>query len=351
MVLSSPLTPAAAGFHMPAEWAPHARSWMAWPCRVDLWNGREEAARQAFAAVAKAIARFEPLTMLARAEDAEAARQACGPAVEIMSMPLDDSWVRDSGPTFLVGKAGGVAGAAWRFNAWGGKFPPYDQDAELAGRVLDRLGLPAFKAPFVLEGGSIHTDGEGTLLTTEQCLLNPNRNPELGRDEIERLLMAWLGVRKVIWLGEGLENDHTDGHVDDITCFARPGTVITATCDDPADANYRVLKDNLDRLRRARDARGRALEIIELPLPARRMTAAGRLVLTYVNFYLTNGAVVAPSFDDPLDARAAEILVQAFPDREIVQVPALDILEGGGGIHCITQQQPAGPAALIPETT
>jgi agmatine deiminase len=351
MVPSPLLTPAEAGFHMPAEWAPHARTWMAWPCRLDLWNGREPEAQRAFAAVAQAIARFEPLTMLARPQDEAAARQACGPTVEIMPMPLDDSWVRDSGPSFLVDASGGIAGAAWRFNAWGGKFPPFDQDAELAGRILDRLGMRAFKAPFVLEGGSIHTDGEGTLITTEQCLLNPNRNPQLGRDEIEHLLMAWLGVRRVIWLGEGLENDHTDGHVDDIACFARPGTIIAASCDDPADANYRRLRDNLDRLRRARDAEGRALDIIELPLPARRMTAAGRLVLTYVNFYLANGAVVMPSFDDPLDGRAAEILARAFPDRAIVPVPALDILEGGGGIHCITQQQPAGPAALVPEAT
>ncbi len=341
------LTPAAAGFHMPAEWAPHARSWMAWPCRLDLWNGREAEARAAFAAVAQAIARFEPLTMLARPEDAVGAAAACGPKVEIMQAPLDDSWVRDSGPTFLVNNDGAVAGAAWRFNAWGGKFPPYDEDAKLAGRVLERLGMHAFKAPFVLEGGSIHTDGEGTLITTEQCLLNPNRNPHLSRAEIEQALKHWLGVHTVIWLGQGLENDHTDGHVDDITCFARPGAVITATCDDPADFNYRVLNDNIDRLRQARDAKGRSLEIIPLPLPARRETAAGRLVLTYVNFYLANGAVIMPSFDDPMDGQAAEILARAFPDRAIVQVSALDILEGGGGIHCITQQQPAGrPAAL-----
>ncbi|HVJ53278.1 MAG TPA: agmatine deiminase family protein [Aliidongia sp.] len=346
---STSLTPAAAGFHMPAEWAPHARSWMAWPCRTDLWNGREAEAKAAFAAVARAIAGFEPISMLARPEDVEAARSACGSSVEIVPMPLDDSWVRDSGPTFLVDASGHVAGAAWRFNAWGGKFPPYDQDAKLAGRILATQGMAAFEAPFVLEGGSIHTDGDGTLVTTEQCLLNPNRNPHLTKPEIERALMEWLGVRKVIWLGEGLENDHTDGHVDDITCFARPGAVITATCDDPADANYRPLTDNIERLRKARDAQGRTLEIIGLPLPARRMTDAGRLVLTYVNFYLTNGGVVVPSFDDPLDAEAAEILSRAFPGRRVVQVPALDILEGGGGIHCITQQQPAGPAALVPE--
>jgi len=338
-------TPAAAGFHMPAESAPHERCWMAWPSRIDLWNGREREAKAAFAAVARAIATSEKLTMLARPGDLAEAQAACGAGIEIMAMPLDDSWLRDSGPSFLVNAAGEVAGADWRFNAWGGKFPPYDQDAEVAGRVLDSLGMRGFKAPFVLEGGSIHVDGEGTVITTEQCLLNPNRNPSLGRAEIETNLREWLGVSTVIWLGEGLENDHTDGHVDDITCFVRPGVVMTATCADPADFNHRVLEDNLRRLRAARDARGRALEIIELPLPARRDTAAGRLVLTYLNFYIANGAIVAPGFDDPMDAQAAAILARAFPDRRIIQVPALDILEGGGGIHCITQQQPAGRPA------
>ena len=336
------LTPAAAGFHMPAEWALHERCWMGWPARQDLWNGRHREAKAAYAAVAQAIAAHEPLTMLARPEDLSEARAECGPKVEIMAMPLDDSWLRDSGPTFLLNTDGDLAGADWQFNAWGGKFPPWDKDAEIAGKVLAELGLRSFKAPFVLEGGSIHVDGEGTVITTEQCLLNPNRNPSLGRAEIEANLRQWLGVSTVIWLGEGLENDHTDGHVDDITCFVRPGVVMTATCAASDAHNYRVLQDNLRRLRAARDAQGREFEIIELPLPARRDTAAGRLVLTYLNFYIANGAIVAPSFDDPMDAPAAEILAKAFPDRHIVQVPALDILEGGGGIHCITQQQPAG---------
>jgi agmatine deiminase len=330
---------------MPAEWAPHERCWMAWPCRSEIWNTREREAKTAFAAVARAIAAFEKLTMLVRPDAMAEAATACGPGIALQPMPLDDSWMRDSGPTFLVNADGEIAGADWQFNAWGGKFPPFDRDAAVAGRVLDHLGLRSFKAPFVLEGGSIHVDGEGTLITTEQCLLNPNRNPSLSRAEIEENLRDWLGVRRVIWLGRGLENDHTDGHVDDITCFVRPGTVMTATCADPADANHAVLADNLHRLRTARDAQGRPLDIIELPLPTRRDTTAGRLVLTYLNFYIANGAIIAPAFDDPMDAAAAAILAKAFPDRRVVQVPALGILEGGGGIHCITQQQPKGPAA------
>jgi agmatine deiminase len=343
--LPNAITPAEAGFRMPAEWAPHEHCWMAWPCRPEVWNGREREAKAAYAAVARAIAGCENLTMLARPEDVAEARAACGAGIEVLAMPLDDSWLRDSGPTFLVDAAGEVAGADWRFNAWGGKFPPWDKDAEVAGKVLAQLGMRAFAAPFVLEGGSIHVDGAGTVITTEQCLLNPNRNPGLGRAEIEANLREWLGISRIIWLGEGLENDHTDGHVDDITCFVRPGVVLTATCADPADTNHRVLEDNLRRLRAARDAQGRALEIIELPLPARRDTAAGRLVSTYLNFYIANGAIIAPSFDDPMDDEAAAILARAFPERRILQVPASDIVEGGGGIHCITQQQPAGRPA------
>jgi agmatine deiminase len=336
------IAPADLGFRMPAEWAPHKCCWMAWPCRTSLWYGGQDRAKAGFAAVARAIAAHEPLTMLARPQDLAEAAASCGPAVDVLAMPLDDSWARDTGPTFLVDAEGEVAGADWRFNAWGGKFPPWDQDAALAGRLLEHLRLPHFEAPFVLEGGSIHVDGQGTLITTEQCLLNPNRNPGLSRFEIEENLRRWLGVRRIVWLGEGLENDHTDGHVDDIACFISPGVVIAATCADPADANHAILEDNLRRLRLARDAHDRAFEIVELPLPARRDGIDGRLALTYVNFYLANGAVIAPSFDDPMDAVAARILAATCPDRRLVQIPALDILEGGGGIHCITQQQPSG---------
>jgi agmatine deiminase len=336
------IAPADLGFRMPAEWTRHERCWMAWPCRATLWQGGEDRAKAGFAAVARAIAAHERVTMLARPQDLAEAAAACGSAIDMLAMPLDDSWMRDIGPTFLVDAEGEVAGADWRFNAWGGKFPPWDQDAALAGRLLEHLGVRRLEAPFVLEGGSIHVDGEGTLLTTEQCLLNPNRNPGLSRLEIEENLRRWLGVRTIVWLGEGLENDHTDGHVDDIACFIRPGMIVAATCADPADANRAILEDNLRRLRRARDAHGRPFEIIELPLPARRDGVDGRLALTYVNFYLANGALIAPSFDDPMDAVAARILAEACPDRRLAQIPALDILEGGGGIHCITQQQPWG---------
>jgi len=327
------------GFFMPPEWAPHEHCWMAWPCRDSLWGEGLEAARDAHAAVARAVAGFEPVTMLANAADLAAAEARCGATVTCQEMPLDDSWMRDSGPSFLVDGKGGLAAVDWRFNAWGSKFQPYDQDALVAERLLDRLGIRRYAAPLVLEGGSIHADGEGTLLSSEECLLNPNRNPDLSRGEIENLLRGYLGVESFVWLGQGLDKDETDGHVDNIACFVRPGVVMAVTCDDPADANHAILKDNLARLAKARDARGRALEVIELPLPREpRYLDGQRLALSYLNYYIANGGIVMPSFDDVHDALAFEIVSRAFPERQVVQVPVSAIVAGGGGIHCITQQ-------------
>lgn len=327
---------------MPAEWAPHERCWMAWPCRDTLWGDDGlEPARRAYAAVAQAIASFEPVTMLANAEDLSAAAKLCGTEVDCRAMPLDDSWMRDFGPSFVIDGQGSIAGVDWRFNAWGDKFHPYDRDAALAERLLGDIGIQRFSAPLILEGGSIHVDGEGTLLTSEECLLAPNRNPDLGRAEIEDLLRRYLGVKAFVWLGQGLEDDDTDGHVDNIACFVRPGVVMTVVCDDPTDPNHHILKDNLARLSKAKDARGRPLEIIELPLPReQRYLGSQRLALSYVNYYIANGGVVMPSFGDSQDEAARVILERAFPDRRVVQVPVSDILVGGGGIHCITQQQP-----------
>ena len=329
------------GFFMPGEWAPHARCWMAWPCRASLWGDGLEAARTAYAEVAKAIAGFEPVTMLANEADLADATARCGASVTCQAMPLDDSWMRDSGPTFLVDGKGGVAAVDWRFNAWGEKFLPFDKDAKVAGGVIDQLGLRRYDAPLVLEGGSIHVDGEGTLLTSEECLLNPNRNPDLDRAQIETLLRDHLGVTAFVWLGQGLYGDDTDGHVDNIACYVRPGVVMAAVCEDTADPNHAILQDNLARLKKAKDAKGRALEVIELPLPREvRHLDGQRLSLTYVNYYIANGGIVMPSFGDANDGPARDIVARAFSDRRVVQVPASDILAGGGGIHCITQQQP-----------
>ena len=335
-------TPAADGFFMPAEWAPHKRCWMEWPCRTELWGEGLDDARAAYTEVAKAIADFEPVTMIAIGAELAEVSLRCGPGVACLPLAHDDSWMRDNGPTFLVDGQGGLAGVDWRFNAWGNKFPDYENDAAVAGAVLEHLDARAYAAPMVLEGGSIHVDGEGTLLTTEQCLLNANRNPDLSRAQIEKLLCGYTGVRRVIWLGQGLVDDETDGHVDNLACFVRPGVVLALSTDDPEDANHAALQDNLARLRAAKDAAGRDLEVIEVPQPARRMGADGRrLALSYINFYIANGGIVMPSFEDAKDEAAFAIVSQCFPDRKVRQIPLLDIICGGGGIHCITQQQPA----------
>ncbi|TWA67916.1 agmatine deiminase [Azospirillum brasilense] len=335
-------TPAAEGFTMPGEWARHTRCWMAWPCRPETWpEGSFDAAAAAYTDVARAISRFEPVTMVCDPADVADASLACGPGIEILPLPISDSWVRDTGPSFVTDGKGQVAGVHWRFNAWGGNYPDSAKDQEVGRLMLEHLGLRRFAAPLVMEGGSFHVDGEGTLLTTEQCLLNPNRNPNLGKAEIEALLKEHLGISTVIWLGEGYQDDETDGHIDEIALFVKPGVVMAITTDDPGDANFKAFQDNLDRLKRARDAQGRELEVIPVRQPARRDENGVRLTLSYTNLYIANGGIVMPAFEDPADDEAFRVVRRAFPDREVVQVPALDIVRGGGGIHCITQQQPA----------
>lgn len=328
---------------MPAEWEPHSRCWMAWPCREEIWGEHMDAACTAYADVARAIADFEPVTMVCNPSDVAEASLTLGNGtpIDVVSMEIDDSWLRDSGPTFLLDRNGHLAGAHWRFNAWGQKVQPYSRDAVVAKRILKHVGARRFRAPFVLEGGAVHVDGEGTVLTTEQCLLNPNRNPDVTKAEVEQNLRDWLGISTVIWLPEGLEDDETDGHVDEIACFVRPGVVLALSTDDKSDGNFDVLQTNLDILRSAKDAKGRPLQVIEVPQPARQEHKGKRLSLSYVNFYIANGGIVMPAFDVAEDERAFRIIRDAFPNRRVVQVHARDIFLGGGGIHCITQQQPA----------
>lgn len=333
--------PADDGFFMPAEWAPHQRTWMSWPCREETWGGEIEAAREAYAEVAKTISAFEPVTMVVNPEELATASLALGSGVACVPIPHSDSWLRDSGPTFVVDRKGALAGIDWRFNAWGEKYQDYAADAAVAAALLDHLKVPRYDAPFVLEGGSIHVDGEGTALTSEECLLNANRNPELSREEIEENLRRYLGVKTVIWLGRGLQDDETDGHVDNLACFVKPGVVMALSSEGTEDPNTAILKENLERLKTATDAQGRTLQVIEVAQPKKQLAANGaRLALSYINFYVCNGGVIVPSFDDSNDQKAFDLIAAAFPDRKTLAVPALDILAGGGGIHCITQQQP-----------
>ena len=344
-------TPADDGFFMPAEWHPHSRCWMAWPVRAEVWGERLDEAREAYVEVAKAIARFEPVTMITPSEQLAEVSVEVGSGIACLPLAISDSWTRDTGPSFMIDGKAGLVGVDWRFNAWGGLYPDHEADAALAENLLSYLQLPRYQAPLVTEGGALHSDGEGTLLAVETTLVNENRNPGRSRDEIETLLKAYTGAKTVIWLPEGLADDETDGHVDNVACFAAPGRVVTLAPGDAGDENHERLQRNLAILRDATDAQGRRLEVAELPLPKARRKADGtRLTLSYVNFYLPNDGVVLPAFDDPADDKVLEILEDCFPGRELVQIPALPILQGGGGIHCITQQQPEA-SLLIPEET
>jgi agmatine deiminase len=334
-------TPAESGFRMPAEWAPHRGCWMAWPCCAETYPDLEPA-REAFACVARAIARFEPLTMVADPEDAGVARRRCGEGVRVVAIPIDDSWMRDTGPTFLSDGRGNLAGVDWKFNCWGGLKDDYADDAMLARRVLELSGARRFESPIFLEGGAIHTDGVGTLLTTENVVLNANRNPGLSKADADEIFREFLGVERVIWLDKALEVDATDGHVDNLACFVRPGVVAALSEPDPADPHHAPLRENRRRLEQATDAQGRRLTILDVREPARREHDGERLAMSYINHYIANGGVVLPVFDDPADGPAKEVLARAFPDREVVTVPGLDIVKNGEGcVHCITQQEPA----------
>lgn len=353
-------TPAADGFRMPAEYEPHDGCWMAWPERHDNWRLEAEPAQRAFAAVATAIAASEPVTMGVSDSQFERCRSLLPPQVRVVEVSTDDAWMRDIGPTFVVDGAGERRGVDWHFNAWGGLYAPWDRDERAAAKVLEIEGADRYRAPLVLEGGSIHIDGEGTVLSTEECLLNPNRNPALSREEIERALFDYLGAEKVLWLGRGVFEDETDGHVDNIACFARPGVVLLTWTEDASDPQHEISREARERLEAATDARGRSLEVVLLPSPGpltiSAEEAAGveavegtmsrregdRLAASYVNFYLANSQVVMPLLDERFDERAAEILRGCFPEREVVGVPAREILLGGGNIHCITQQVPRG---------
>lgn len=325
---------------MPAEWTPHARCWMAWPCHeptfLDLPAGRS-----AFAEVARTIARFEPVTMIANPEHVDDAREQCGETVDVLPLEIDDSWARDTGPTYLVDDRRNLAAVDWLFNNYGELDPDYENDKLIARRLIEQSRARRFEAPIFLEGGAIHTDGQGTLLTTESVVLNPNRNPGLTKKDAEAVFRAYLGADQVVWLDKALDIDTTGGHVDNLACFIRPGVVAALATSDPEDSQYEPLRENLRRLESAQDAAGRSLEIIEIEQPARQEFGGNRVCASYINFYIANSAIVLPVFGDPADRLAVETLERAFPDRLVAPVPGLDIVRAGGCVHCITQQQPA----------
>ena len=329
------------GLRMPAEWAPHERTLIAWPAREAAWRGTTiEQARAAHVEVVAAVAAFEPVLLVADPAHAEEAR-ACVPAenVEVVALPIDDSWLRDSGPIVVVGPDGRRAGIDFRFNAWGEAFKPYDRDAEVATRLLAHLGIERFGSPMVLEGGAIAVDGTGRLVTTEQCLLDPNRNPLLQRAEIEQELRVHLGIEQVVWLGRGLVEDaDTDGHVDNVCAFLAPGHALLQTVPGEDDPNHANAEQNRHRLVEA------GIDVAAWELLPRTTREDGSVVaIPYTNFYLCNGAAIVPlgEQDPDMDAEALRRLGELLPGREIVGVPGRVLAFGGGGVHCITQQVPA----------
>ena len=366
--------PAAEGFWMPAEYEPHAATWLLWPARHDNWRERARPAQGAFAQVAAAIRRFERVHVGVMPQLVAEARAALPQDIEVHGMEYDDCWMRDVGPTFVVSeRPQTVRAVQWRFNAWGGLYHPCDRDRRVALEVLAHsAGLPMrdrYRAPITLEGGGLHVDGEGTALLTEECALDPNRNPDITREQMEAVLREHLGVSHFIWLGKGVFNDETRGHIDNLACFAGPGRVCLVWTDDSSDPQHAISLDAWQRLSAARDARGRRLEVFKLPMPgplymteeeARGLVpsesmkprrAGDRLAGSYVNFYFANGAIIMPLLDPRTDDQAAAVLRQACPERQIVGVPAREILLGGGGIHCITQQIPSWDAHRIrPQT-
>ncbi len=360
-VLSTPLND---GYCMPAEFARHSGTWMLWPQRPDNWRLGGKPAQKAFVAVASAIARFEPVTMGVNHSQYNNARQMLPEHIRVVELSNNDAWIRDCGPTFVIDGQGGVRGVDWVFNAWGGLFNglyfPWDLDDAVAQKVIEIERVGRYKAPLVLEGGSIHVDGEGTCITTEECLLSPGRNPDLSKEEIQGCLKTYLNVEKVLWIPRGVYHDETSGHVDNLACFLRPGVLALTWTDDPSDPQYERSTEAYAYLAAQTDAKGRSLSVHKIHQPDPILIApeeaegvdavdgtlprqAGdRMAASYINFYFCNGGAIVPTFDDPHDAAALDRLQKLLPERQVVGLPAREILLGGGNIHCITQQQPAG---------
>lgn len=335
------------GYRFPAEWEPHEATWIAWPHNLDTWPGKFEPIPEVFAEIVAGLHQNEEVRILVGDEALEESarrvlrRKGCASEnVRFFRIPTNDSWTRDYGPIFLVREDGELAISDWIFNSWGGKYGPWDLDDVVPTRIGETLGLPVHAPGIVLEGGSIDVNGRGTLLTTESCLLNPNRNPCLSRSQIEETLRDQLGVPRIFWLGEGIEGDDTDGHIDDLARFVAPSTVVTVVEQDPADRNYKPLLENLRQLYAMTDESGRPLEVVTLPMPRPLYFEGRRLPASYANFYIGNGAVLVPTYDDPNDETALRTLARVFPERRVVPIRCTDLVWGLGAIHCVTQQQP-----------
>ena len=355
-------TPKQDGFRMPGEYEPHKQIWMLWPERPDVWRDGGKPAQKAFVEVAKAISEFEPVTMCVSANQYAHARNVLPPEIRVVVMSNHDAWMRDPGPTFIKNdKTGEVRAVDWKFNAWGGLFDgayfPWDKDDQIAQKVCEIEGIDTYRAEdFVLEGGSIHVDGEGTLITTEMCLLSPGRNPHLDKEGIEQHLKDYLNLEKIIWIKDGIDPDETTGHVDDVACFVRPGEVACIWTDNPDNYFYQYCQDAYKTLSEATDAKGRKLKVHKLDMP-KECVRIGKgftidyiegsiprpegdiCIASYLNFLIVNGGVIVPQYGDVNDALALKQVQEMFPERKVVGVDTREVVYGGGNIHCITQQQ------------
>ena len=352
-------TPRSLGYRMPAEWEPQAAIWLSWPHNRLTWPDTQlSKVRRTYANLIRALHTGQTICLLvndARSES-QASEELAGHGVDmtlvrIFRVPTCDTWIRDYGPTFVQHpESGETAMVKWRFNAWGDKYDDLKADDGVPHEMNLWLGMRVFEAGVVLEGGSIEVNGRGSVLTTEQCLLNPNRNPHMGRAEIETVLREYLSVSNVIWLGEGIVGDDTDGHIDDVARFVDECTVVCAVEDDPADDNHAPLLDNYKRLMGARDQDGAPLNVIQLPMPGPVANAEGRLPASYANFYIGNDTVLVPVFGHSNDQRALEILGTCFPKRPVVGIDCQAMVQGLGTLHCTSQQQPQAPASTFNRT-
>jgi agmatine deiminase len=362
-----PRTPHDDGFAMPAEWEPHAGTWMIWPERTDNWRLGAKPAQRSFTAVAEAIADFEPVTMLASVRQYHQARAVLSGRIRVVECSTNDSWCRDEGPTFVVDGTGGLRGVDWTFNAWGGLYSPFDLDDAVAGKILDIERVPRYRSPLTCEGGALHVDGAGTVISTTDVLLSPHRNPGWSRADVEKALRDYLGVDRVLWTPHGIPGDETGGHIDDLACFVAPEAIALSWCADVDDPHHAISRDAEQTYLDA----GLTVERLPMPPPMYLTAeeasgidrsppgvfgAAGmsrepgeRLAASYANFLIVNGGVIAPAFvagatdaAADTDAEARATLQRLFPDRRVIMIPSREILLGGGNIHCITQQQPVG---------
>ncbi|HTI60727.1 agmatine deiminase family protein [Mucilaginibacter sp.] len=340
--------PKAKGFFFPAEWAPHTATWLSWPHKEESWPGKIGMIYSRYAEFVKEVAKGELVrinvagdTMMAFAKEQLSAAGADLTKIEFFNFPTNDAWCRDHGPAFLINpETKQKAIIDWGYNAWGDKYPPYDLDDVIPTRIAQHFGLPVYHPGIVMEGGSVDFNGKGTVLTTTACLLNKNRNPHLNQQQIEAYLQNYYGVEQVLWLGDGIIGDDTDGHIDDITRFVNEDTVVTVIEENKADENYQILQENLETLKTMRLLNGKQLNIVELPMPDPVFYDGQRLPASYANFYIANAAVIVPTYRSKNDDRALDILSKCFSDRKVIGIDSTDIIWGLGSFHCLSQQEP-----------